>query len=342
MGKQRLLITNTVYSNQTTNQLFLNLWLENHCKSLLDPTNVAALRDKYDVELAVFTDDDSFNPLTRHPNFMALSQICEVNVFKIQWQADVDKFQARYSVLANVLQASVQRALEREAWLGCWVADLVLAKHALPRMVQPLERGHDATFMVPIRAAADAANGILSKIPYAPSDLELFEIAYRNLHHLWVHAKWQAFEFTRMPYSMLWDSRSGLLAHNFGVTPIVFKPNKEMLKVQLGIDSDLPTMCKNPYWCTDWTEAPVAGIEPLSNGHYPPFENKAANIETIVHWALYANEGKPAMHEKQPDLLTHPLFYPSRRTFNNVDLEEQARDITSKIHSLLRRAPWPT
>lgn len=330
--KQKYIIANLVYNMQTP---YPDLWLVNQLKSLCDASNLPALQAQYDVEYALFTDEPTLSHLTKHPNFTQLTRWCPVNTVLLQWPADADQFASRYGLLAQMLRAVIPEAIEKNAILSTWVADLVVAKGALPKILGHIERGHDAVFMVPIRAAADSANAALAALPGAPTDLELFEIAYRNLHHLWVASQWNAPQFTRMPYSMLWNSYSGLVAHNLGVTPIAFRPNERMRNVQGGIDSDLPSMCANPYWATDWTDAPVAGIEPLSNGHYPPFQQGAASIEGVVSWALHGNGGKPCIYASQANYLSEPLFYPSEKIFNEPDLAERAADVAGRIKGLL-------
>lgn len=334
--KQKYIMSNLVYMSQSTGPLYMNLWLENQLKSLIDPTNLPALKNRYDLEYVIFTDDETLMQITRHPNFMALSALCEITVIKLNWPADTNKFDTRYGLLAQVFQQTMKAVFDPEdkkranAWCSVWVADLVFAKHSIVKMLSRLEEGHDAVFMVPIRSAADAVNQLLTPLPGAPSDLELFEMAYGNLHSLWTHATVNNPYFSRMPYSMCWDSGTGLLAHNFSITPIVFKPNEEMLKIQGGIDTDGPTFCKNPYWATDWTDAAVAGVEPLSNGHYPPFLHHQFNPEWVCEWS------KKATHPAQKEYLHRPLYYPSKAVFNAPALAASALETAKQIQTKLK------
>lgn len=335
--RKRFMMANLVFQSPGMGGLYPNLFLENQLKTLLDPTNVPALRELgWDAEYIILSDVETQQNMTRHPNFMALTQHCDVNIYNLEWPPDIDRFGARYSLLVQLCQEALKHALAKKVdALGVWVADLVFAKQAIPRMLSHLDRGHDGVFMVPIRAACDSANVAFTKIPYAPTDIELFELAYRNLHHLWVHSTWSSDFYTRMPYSMLWNSRSGLLAHNFGITPIVFRPRAEMLMTERGIDSDLPQWIENPHWCTDWTDAPVAGLEPLSNGHYPPFNNSSANLKKIADWALHGAQGKSAIHPCQVENLPHPLFYPNRKTFADEALAASAADLMAQLAAML-------
>ncbi len=334
--KQKYVMANLIYNSQATGGLYANFWLENHLKSLLDPTNLHALREKYDLEYVIFTDDETLVTLSRHPNFMALSAVSEITIIKLSWPADTDRFANRYPILAQMFQQLMQAVFDPNdkkrlnSLCSVWVADLVFAKHALPRILRRLEDGYDSVFMVPIRSAADAVNNLLAPLTGAPTDMELFEMAYANLHHLWTHATWNNPYFSKFPYSMLWNSGTGLLAHNFSVTPIAFKPNAEMLNIKGGIDTDGPTFCRNPYWCTDWLDAPVAGVEPLSNGHYPPFLQQGASVDWVAAWA------KKVTLPAQAEWLNKPLFYPSRKIFNSLALEAQGAEITVSIQRKLK------
>lgn len=323
MVKKKFCVANLVYGN-----LYPSFWCENHIKSLLDPTNFHAIKNEYDIDYAVFTDEETLTAISRHPNFMALGQVATINVVKIGWPPDSDRFASRYHLLLQMLQQAVKHAVELDAYLSVWVADLVFAKDAIPRILSHLERGHDAVFNVPIRGAADSMNITLASKPGALPDMELFTLAYQNLHHLWVASHWNASLFSKFPYSILWNSGSGLLAHNFSVTPIAFKPTKEMMQVQGGIDTDLPNYFKNPYWATDWTDAPVAGVEPLSNGHYPPFLQHQASLEYIKKWASMG------VHPDQFKNLDKPLFYPNRSAFANDDLANEALGVAKQIQGL--------
>lgn len=322
-GKRRYLISNLVYG-----QNYPMLWLENQLKSLCDPTNLPALAADWDVEYVLFTDEQTFGEISRHPNFMRLTQCANVPVIKLHWPPDSDQFASRYGLLVQMFHETLKAALEKDVYaMSVWVADLVFAKEALPRILRPLTAGHDAVFNVPIRSAADALHGVLGKLPGAPSDLELFEMAYANLHHLWTHSTWDNPYFSRMPYSMLWNSGSGLCAHNFGVTPIAFRPSEALRSVRGVIDADVPAFFSNPFWATDWTDAPVAGVEPLSNGHYPPFRQKQPQVGSAAYDAQVAYVSEWAKQGTMPEQarnLHEPLFYPSRKTFNDEALAESA------------------
>jgi hypothetical protein len=313
-------------ANLCYGQLYPSLFLENQLKSLLDPTNLPALKKAgYDLEYCIFTDDETLQTISRHPNFMALGGIADVHIVKLNWPPDSDRFASRYGLLIDMFHKVLPVAIEKDAWLSVWVADLVFAKHSLPKMLGHLERGHDAVLNVPIRSAADSVNPLLKRLPGAPDELALFEMAYQNLHHLWVASHWDAPMFSKFPYSMLWNSGTGLLAHHFGITPIVFKPSEALKEVEGVIDADVPSFFKNAYWCTDWTDAAVAGVEPLSNGHYPPFLQHHAEEQWVADWALKGTQ--PC----QKDNLDRAMYYPTLAHFNDQLQADHARNITTRI-----------
>lgn len=335
-GKRRWIISNLVYG-----QNYPMFWLENQLKSLNDQTNLPALRKDWDLEYVVFTDDATLQQITRHPNFMQLGQNCEINVVKLQWPSDSDQFASRYQLLVQMFHETLKVAHQKGAYaMSAWVADLVFAKDSLPKMLGHLTRGHDAVFNVPIRSAADSVHPLLARLPGAPSELELFEMAYGNLHHLWTHSTWDNPYFSKMPYSMVWNSGTGLCTHQFGVTPIVFRPVEGLKGVTGVIDADVPSFFRNPHWCTDWTDAAVAGVEPLSNGHYPPFRQKQprshavmdnhAQMEYVAQWSLHGTQ--PVQAER----LHMPLFYPSEKTFNNPDMAAEAALKAGAIQTMIK------
>ena len=326
--KQTYIMSNLVYQ-VPGNSMYVEFFLNNHLKSLLDPTNLPALRDRYKLEFCILTDDESLMQISRHPNFMQLSAIAEIHIIKIGWPADIDRFSARYQLLVQMFHQVRQVAVEKNAWMSTWVADLVFAKHSIGKMLRRLEEGHDAVFNVPIRGAVDSVNNVLAGMPGAPDDLTLFELAYRNLHHLWVASHWDSPLFSKFPYSMLWNSGSGLIGHNFGITPIVFKPIPALESVKGVIDADVPSKFENPFWATDWTDAAVAGLEPLSNGHYPPFLVHRASPEWVADWAR-----KSTMPE-QSAYLDRALYYPCKSIVNAPELAAQARETVLDIKARL-------
>lgn len=333
--KQRLMFVNLIYNSPATGPLYPNLWLDNQLKSLIDKSNMPALKENYELEYVIFTDEETMMGITRHPNFMALGALAKISIIKMNWPPDSDRFNARYGLLAQMFQETMKAIFDpndkkrRDAWCGIWVADLVFARGALPLMLKKLEAGHDAVFNIPIRAAADSCAHILQKMPGAPSADELFEMAYANLHHLWTHSTWNNPYFSRIPYSMLWNSGSGLVTHNFGITPILFKPNEKMLGVKGVIDADVPMFCENPFFAENWIDAPVAGIEPLSNGHYPPFKNEPASVEAVVEFA------KTGTMPEQTKYLDRPFYYPSKKRFADEGLANAALTIAREIQEQL-------
>lgn len=315
--------------NLVYGQIYPQLWIENHLKTLCDSTNLPAVTKRYKLEYVIFTDQPTLDAIQRHPNFMMLGKYAEIIIVKINWPPDSDPFASRYNLLVQMFHEVLKTALEKQAIMSCWVADLVFAKLAIPNLLGRIESGYDAVFNVPIRSAADSLNQILAKLPGAPSALELFEMAYAHLHHLWVASHVTAPMFSKFPYSMLWNSGTGLLAHNFGITPIIFETIEELKTVRGVIDADVPAKFKNPYWATDWLDAPVAGVEPLSNGHYPPFLQHKYSEDFISGWAAVGT------HPTQINNLHKPLFYPSRKHFNNEALAKQALSTVASLQNRL-------
>jgi hypothetical protein len=303
MSKPKYLITNLVYGD-TYSKLFCN----NHVKSLLDDTNLQAITEKYDVEYCIFTDNDTLRTLNFHPNMVKLSKLIKVSASTFEWpDAKASRFQMRYSLLLNIFHASVKKALdEKHDYVTCWVADLVVAKEFFPRILKRMEDGHGAVFVLPLRAASEAATPVLNQHHNALPDVQLCSLGLETMHPLWVACHWDNPQFTKLPFTLLWQGGGGVLARTFSTTPIIFKPKQEMLNTRGMIDGDIPALCDNPYWCTDWTDAPVIGVEPLIC-YYPPFANRPSSTQWVSDWA-------GCLVPEQIPFLDKHCYYPNKAT----------------------------
>jgi hypothetical protein len=302
--KQKYIITNVVYGD-----LYAKIFLEHHLRSVLDDTNLPALKDKYDVDYYIYTDAETEPQLQAHPNFRRLLATCNVKVAKFEFsqQHERNKFGARYSVLMQVFHESVKMALEQNALLTAWVADLVVARDFFTKCLDKIEKGHGAVFVLPLRSAFETTAPQLAQMNRAQEAKDLFEIGFQNLHPLWVACEWENRRFTKLPFSMLWSTRTGIMARSFSITPILFKPTQEMLEGRGMIDGEIPGQCINPYWAENWTDAPVIGVEPLFC-YYPTFSNVPAVRKGVRLWS------KTCIHPSQIPLAKRPLYYPDKST----------------------------
>lgn len=126
------------------------------------------------------------------------------------------------------------------------------------------------------------------------------------MHPLWVACNWNSPQFTKLPFTLLWSTVGGVMARTFSTTPIVFRPKQEMLASRGMIDGDIPQFFDKPYWCHDWTDAPVIGVEPVVC-YYPPFTNRHATPG-------YVEEFTASIHESQKPFLKHRCFYPDEKS----------------------------
>jgi hypothetical protein len=320
MIKPKYLITNLVYGD-----IYARLFLNNHLKSILDETNLPALVEKYDVEYMIFTDQTTLKQLTYHPNIIKLSKLCKVSTYLFAWPTDkVNRFAHRYGLLLNMFHESVKKALADGALLTAWVADLVVAKEFFPRIMKRIEQGHGAVFVLPLRSAAEPmANHLLGRAD-AFTDKELCALGLECLHPLWTACVWNNPMFTKLPFCLLWPTIGGIMARTFSTTPIVFRPTAKMLETRGMIDGDIPALCENPYWCHDWTDAPVIGVEPVVC-YYPPFANRPASVGLI-------EEFLGNIDPSQVPFLKHHCFYPDRASVEiPSDLLEQSDTVVNRI-----------
>lgn len=303
--KRKYLITNLVYGD-----LYLNIFLNHHLRTILDETNLPAISDKYEIEYLIFTDEETKPKLERHPNMKRLAAYSEVNIKLFDWHREENsRYSMRYSALLDVFQDSVRYALEKGSLLTAWVADLIVARNFFPKIMERIEKGHGAVFVLPMRTAFESLGPILNQSNRALNEKELFELGYKHLHPLWTACDWNSPRFSRLPFALLWTNKNGMMARSFSITPIVFNPKKEMLQGRGMIDGDVPSKCDNPYWCENWTDAPVMGLEPLFC-YYPTFANIRSSVKLTRNWA------RRSVHPSQFDYLKKRLYYPDKSTVN--------------------------
>lgn len=299
--KPKYLITNLVYGDT-----YSKLFLENHLTSLLDDSNLPKLAETYDIEYRIFTDQDSVRQLQHHPNMHRLAKVAKISSQLFAWPKEsVKRFNYRYGLLLNMFKESVKYALESDQLLTCWVADLVVAKEFFPRVMSRMEAGHGAVFVLPLRAASEAATPVLMQAGgRALEDKALCALGLECMHPLWVACHYDNPQFTKLPFTLIWQGQGGVLVRTFSTTPIVFKPTPAMLDTRGMIDGDIPALCENPYWCEDWTDAPVIGVEPLIC-YYPPFANRPASPRLVADFTHSIDPGQIPLLEKH-------CYYPSR------------------------------
>ena len=329
-SKPKYLITNCVYG-----PVYSQLFLEQHLKSVLDETNLPDLAEKYDIEYMILTDTETTPVLQNHPNMQRLNEVIgRVSIYNFDWGNVNDKFGQRYNALMDLFKISVKKALQEGfPYLTCWVADLVVAKEFFSKVTSKMEEGHDAVFVLPLRSAAEAMIEKLEEWEYALPAAKLCKLGYENLHPLWVACHWGNPQFSKLPFTLIWNNGRGLKVHSYSLTPIIFKPRESMLGSDRRgmIDGDIPELCENPYWATDWTDAPVIGVEPLFC-YYPTFANRPASVELLREW-------QHAVHPSQVKFLKTPLYYPNKQTVGDIDVGGVPDQITSCYVAPEVRAP---
>jgi hypothetical protein len=330
VSKPKYLITNCVYG-----PVYSQLFLEQHLKSVLDETNLPDLAETYDIEYMILTDTETTPLLQSHPNMQRLTDVIgKVSIFNFEWGNVQDRFGQRYNALLDLFKISVKKALQDDVHLlTCWVADLVVAKEFFAKILKPMEEGHDAVFVLPLRSAAEPMIEKLDEWEGALPALKLCKYGYENLHPLWWACHWENPLFTKLPFTLLWNNGRGLKAHSYSVTPVIFKPRASMLADDRRgmIDGDIPELCENPYWATDWIDAPVIGVEPLFC-YYPTFENRPSSVALLREW-------QHCLHPSQVAFLKKPLYYPSKQVVGDIDVRAIPDQITMGFSSVVEHRP---
>lgn len=316
--KTKYFISNIAYG-----QTYANLFLSHHIKSLLDPSNLPAITEKYDVTYLLYTDEESMVQISRHPNFMRLGRACPVEVGTIAFPTEANRYEERYGVQIQLFSDICRRVAAANGLLSFWPADMVLAKDCLPRLLARIEAGHDAILGVPMRATAECASATFEHVDGALTDQQLFDVAYQTQHPLWVASHVENAQFSKMPFTMLWNSGRGLLAHSFSVSPLLFRPTEAIAQTKRVIDSEVPALFKNPFWARDWTDAPMIGAEPI-NCYYPMWGNRPIDLKGVGAWAR-------CLAPSQPPQLRETFYYPNREKcgFGDSGTLECVADLSS-------------
>jgi hypothetical protein len=316
---KKLLITNVVYGS-----VYTQLFLEQHLKSMLDQTNIPAVKER--VEYMIFSDKETIPIIAAHDNFQILKDTVQVEIGEIGWpDQPIDRFNLRYNVLMGTFQEGLKKAIARGSLMSALTADMVAARNYLPMVLDRMDKGFDAVLMQPPRCVAEAMVHELGKYPRAMHADDLWNLCYANMHPLWNACHWEAAQFTKLPFSLLWNSGKGLLVRSFSITPIIFTPYEEMLTAQGVIDRSIPAMFKNPYWAHDWTEAPIMGVEPYMC-YFPAWANHTASVDWVRGWA------KQSLDQKQFEFVKEKLYFPNKEVAQIKELmEKESDDILSNI-----------
>ncbi len=312
------LITNLVYG-----KTYAKIYLNAHLKSALDESNLHSIVDEYETSYILYTDNETKPVIESHPNWISLSSLIQTKI--VVFNENILNYNNRYDHLGTMLRDSIKNALSSNSLLTACVADWVFAKNFFPRTLKKISEGYDSVFVLPMRGASEIMLPSLSNKLGALEDLDLFKLCYVCLHPLWVACHWDAPQFSRIPYCLIWNSHTGLVVRSFSHTPIVIKVYPEMVNASM-LDVDLPGFSKNIFWAKDWTDAPVIGCEPLEC-FYPAF----ANIESSA--PFIGREWCKNLHPTTIPYLNKTLYYPNKKIVNaSSELLDKSNQIINRIY----------
>lgn len=301
LGKKKLLISNLVYG-----PYFLKIFTDYHLKSLLAPEAIPT--HKHRTEYLIFTDDETLPQLQAHPVIAELKSLIPVQ-FCVLGGGKLTK-KMRYTALIHVFKESVQMALKKEMLLCPIVADSFFARDCLAKFFLRLDdTEYESILSLPMRAAYEPMAPYLDALKHDLSSMELFHLAYKFMHPLWVASHWNSPQFSSIPFSILWNTGEGVFSRSFSTAPICFWPTQEMLAVDRSPDAEMPALCKKPYWATNWIDVPIIGIDPLME-YYPPFTQKPSDIKDVAHWA------KKVMYPCQFEYFKKEYAYPCKEVLS--------------------------
>lgn len=293
----KILITNVVYGKD-----YADLFLDQHLTSILDDTNVVEHGER--LEYLIYTDAETRVQIESHTNFRLLRKIIPVSFTEFMWPSHFNHYVARYSILVQMFRESARVAMGNNMYLSFMVADLVVAKHFFTKMFARLDAGYDGVLVMPMRAAHESMIEVLPKEPGALDAIKLFQASYKRMSPLFTISHWNCPTFTEIPFYMIWNTGRGFLLRSFSITPIVLRPNKKMLDVKSTIDEEPPACLENPFYATDWIDAPVICSE-FMDCFWPSHTNFPPNVQVI-------KEFKKRLHPSQKEHLKKSLYYPSK------------------------------
>jgi hypothetical protein len=279
-------------------EAYANLFLDIALKALLDDTNLPAIRDR--AEFRIFTDGHTEQQIMAHDRFRKLRATLPVRVDLFTTEGN--KYDGRYSIQAQLHKACLVDSLERNMAVSFVSPDATYGKHYCHNLIAKLDEGYSAVLGVAMRSAAEPMLPLLTAIDGAPTSEQLFHLAFKNMHPLWVASNWNSPMFSRLPYTMLWTNDNQMIARSFSLHPMMVVPTQEMLEAGSVVDCALPAMCTRPYVALDWAEFPSAGVEFLFCW-YPPFSFSRADARTVAQWS------KTATDERQIHHLRHVFQY---------------------------------
>ena len=291
---------NYTIANLAYGSMYCDIFLNQHLKSVLDESNLPSISKLHKIEYLIFTDPQSIQKIGDHPNIKKLKE--HANVLMMKFDVNL-AFTARYGCLKEMMRISIEYATKRGGVCSLFVADLVVAKDFFKKILSRIDEGYDSVISSPMRAAAESAIPVLNKFDEALNSFDLFALSYIHMHPLWTHSHWKNPQFTKMPYSMLWNSGRGILNRSFSMAPLIFKPVIEMANCDM-LDVDVPKFCKNSYVAYNWDDCPIIGVEPLFC-YYPNFTNDPASPEYVG--GTFSKELDPS----QIQFLNHRFFYPN-------------------------------
>ena len=308
-----VLITNLVYGEPYTS-VFLNL----HLKSLIENLGKNALgpRSMY----LIYTDDQNIEKLAQHKRFQDLQAIIKTVLIKIDLKLD---YRHRYNLQTIQLQHSLRIALEHDLFLHQACADVYYGPNFWLNACNLVEQFDlDGLFGFAIRSTLETTADLIGN-QYLDSD-SLFDLAYDNLHPLWIAANWNAPHFTNYPFTILLTESDQIICRSFSIPAVLFKPSVEMANIDGAGDISILPQCRNLYVESDWQNLPMIEMVQLG-AFFPPFSRKKASVNLITQWAK-----QRIPMENFSNLLYHQVIKKTNTPLND-ELFAESQKVSSEI-----------
>ncbi len=279
MPENTLLLSNLVYGERYT-----DLYLDCHLPAILDGSNLPAIADRTYVEL--YTDEASGARIVAHPSWACLAALLSATIHVLPIAADGHA--QRYGIQALTFHRSLHRAYAEDRALIYTAADIVYGAGVLPALLAKIDEGFDSVFGVPMRGTSEAMQGPLSGYGKALTAAEQYQLCRPALHPLWVASNWDAPDFSRIPYALLWSDASQIVLRPLTISNLIVKVNARMLGVSPTTpDAMIDPYVLHPYYADQWSDFPTVELQGLSS-FWPPSRPGPANVAEYQAWAKQA------------------------------------------------------
>lgn len=115
------------------------------------------------------------------------------------------------------------------------------------------DKNCDGILSHPIRVGFEGVSQALSRSTGVIHTDDFFELCFTNQHPLWIAQNWESPLFSKMPYHVIWSDSESLVVRPFSISPIIFRPNWDIVNMGGNLDIYALQFIEKPYYVVDWS-----------------------------------------------------------------------------------------